>query len=159
MMRTQRLRAAALTAVLAAGLVSATAMAAHAEGSRNTYVGGYSPGADSSTWADSNGDNASTRVRLAAGATTIDFTGTPISYTPSSVQLQLQKDVFGVGFQSQGNKTAAPGVYHNWGDNNWSGTFRFQYNGSTAGGTYYGAGSPHALFSSNSTAKAVYIGW
>lgn len=158
-MRVSKLRAAGVAVALAAGLIATSAIAAYAEGSRSTYVGGYSPGADSSTWADSNGDNASTRVRLASGATTISFTSTPVTYVPSSVQLQLQKDVWGVGFQSQGNITAAPGVYHNWGDQNWSGTFRFQYNGSTANGTFYGYGSSHALFSSNSTNNGVYIGW
>jgi hypothetical protein len=98
-------------------------------------------------------------VKLPAGDTQIEFTNTTISYVPDTVQLQLQKDVWGIGWVSQGNKTAAPGTYQNWGDNNWAGTFRFQYNGSTVNGTYYGQGSPHALFSGSSASRTVIISW
>lgn len=121
------------------------AVAANAEGQRLSYIGDWSVGAHSNTWADSNGDAASTRVYLSG--VKINAVGANASYTPSSVQLQLQRDVWGIGFTSQGNVTAAPGTYHNWGRVT-NGTYRFQYNGSTYSGHFYGANSGFNLSAS-----------
>ncbi|WP_187264913.1 hypothetical protein [Homoserinibacter sp. GY 40078] len=43
-----------------------------------------------------------------------------------------------MGYVSQGNKTAAPGSYQDWGRVS-AGTYKYQYNGSTSGGVFYGA--------------------
>lgn len=142
-----RPRKAAITAVIAAGLILSGASVAYAEGTRTDSVSAWGVGHDSGPWSDGNFDSASTTVKL-QGSVSIAQAGSPFSYTPSSVQLQLQRDVFGVGWQSQGNRTAAPGSLHNWGDVT-AGSYRFQYNGATQGGVFRGAGSGFALFASS----------
>jgi hypothetical protein len=130
---------AAGAAIAASLLVAAPAMA---EGSRASSIPspGWTVGTRSGTWADSNGDSADTRVKL-AGTVRLYVPNTPISWNSvSSTQLQLLKDVWGSGWVSQGNRTAAPGAFQNWGRVS-AGTYRFQYNGGTAGGTFHGSGS------------------
>lgn len=148
----KRTKIGMLGLVVASAIVATTAVAAHAEGSRNTYLSGWSPGAASSTWADSNGDSLATRVALFSVNAFIPYTST--TRTPSSVQLELQRDQWGIGWVNQGNRTAAPGYWHSWGDNNWSGTFRFRLNGWTANGQWYGSGSGWQL-----NAGTVWIRW
>ncbi|MBT2496707.1 MAG: hypothetical protein K0Q52_395 [Microbacterium sp.] len=138
--RSRKLAAAAITGAVAASLLFAAP--AMAEGSRSSSIPapGWTVGTRSSTWADSNGDSAATRVRLTS--IQLYVPNTPISWTNiSSTQLQLLKDVWGTGWVSQGNRTAAPGANQDWGDVA-AGTYRFQYNGGTpAGQSFKGSGS------------------
>lgn len=127
---------------ICAGMALGTLTVAHAEGQRLSSISGWSVGTRSQVWSDSNSTtdgNAATRVYLSGVTLYVPYTN--LTYTAKTVQLQLQQDIFGVGFTSQGNVTAAPGTYHSWGDRA-AGTYKFQYNGSTAtNGSFYGSGS------------------
>lgn len=92
----RRTRIGLLGVVIASAIIATTTVAAHAEGARNSYFSGWSPGAASSTWADSNGDSAATRIALFDVKAFIPYTST--TRTPSSVQLELQRDQWGVGW-------------------------------------------------------------
>lgn len=135
--RSTRIAAAAVG--IAVGLSTLTAMPAFAENKKLSSLSGWSVGARSSTWVDNNRDAASTQVLLSGVSLYVPYTSIWTTNV-SSVQLQLLKDVWGVGFTSQGNRTKAPGSRHDWGRVG-AGTYRFQYNGSTYAGTFYGYGS------------------
>lgn len=136
----RRLLLAGLAGVAIGASVLAGATVAQA---RTDTISAWSVGHRSATWSDGNTTSADTKIRLTS--VSIAQAGSPFSYTPSSVQLQLLRDVPPIGWQSQGNRTAAPGSYHNWGDVV-SGSYRYQYNGATEGGTFHGAGSGFDLF-------------
>jgi hypothetical protein len=118
-----------------AALTLGVASVAFAEGQRLSSISAWNVGHRSGSWADSNGDTAHTRVLL----TGVTIAAGNITYTPTSVQLQLLRNNAPFGYQSLGNRTSAPGSYQDWG-NPGSGTYVFQYNGSTANGLFYGSG-------------------
>ncbi|HEX4444134.1 MAG TPA: hypothetical protein VHZ81_11225 [Galbitalea sp.] len=138
----------AMGLTVVAALTLGVTTVAFAEGQRLSYISAWPTGHRSGTWADSDGDSAHTRVLL----TGVTISADNITYTPSSVQLQLLKNNPPFGYQAVSNKTAAPGSYQDWG-NPGSGTFVFQYNGSTYAGGFYGSGSGFDL---NATHANIY---
>jgi hypothetical protein len=145
----KRVKIGMLGMLLAGLMVASTAVAAQAD--RNTSMSGWRPGSASSSWADSNATNVSTRVRLSSVNVYLPYT--PLSATPSSVQLELQYDQWGVGWVGRGSRTSAPGILHTWA-NPGSGTYRFRLSGWTSSGQWFGTGTDWRL-----NAGAVFIGW